>query len=103
MSPYHALGVSFDTTDAEVRAAYLRLVRDHPPEREPERFHAIQQAYGEIKTEADRLRRAVLGATPEGQPASLEQALLDHCRFGAAPAFPQPDEFRAALRRELLA
>jgi len=103
MSPYHALGVSFPATDKEVRDAYLRLVREHPPEREPERFHHIQQAYGEIQREEDRLRRAILGARAEGQPPSAEQALLDHCRYGADPSFPEPDTFRAVLRRELLA
>ncbi len=103
MSPYHALGVDLDATDKEIRDAYLRLVRAHPPEREPERFHIIQQAYGEIQSEFDRLKRAVHGPPSDGQPSSLEQALLGHLRHGARKSFPDPDTFRDALRRELLA
>jgi curved DNA-binding protein CbpA len=103
MSPYHALGVDFDATDKEIREAYLCLVRKHPPEREPERFHVIQQAYGEIREEFGRLRRAVLGPPSDGQPHSFEQALLDHLRHGARKPFPTPEAFRSALRREFLA
>ena len=103
MSPYHALGIDFDTTDEEVREAYLRLVREHPPERDPEHFRFIQQAYGEIRLEVDRLRRAALAPSVGSQPKSMEQALVEHCRYGARQAFPEPEMFRAALRKQLLA
>ena len=102
MSPYHALGVELDATDKEIRDAYLRLVREHPPEREPERFHVIQQAYGEIQTAFGRLERGVLGPSAEGQPHGLEEALLRHLRHGAEKPFPAPGDFRAVLRRALL-
>ena len=103
MSPYHALGIRFPSSDAEVRDAYLRLVRDHPPERNPERFRIIQEAYSRIQTEEKRLDHAVLGGiTGASNAPSLEQALLDHCRHGANPQFPQPSTFRSALRKQLL-
>ena len=43
--PFTVLGVDGDADDAEIRRCYLALVRDHPPDREPERFREIRAAY----------------------------------------------------------
>ncbi len=101
MNPYQALGIPFGSSDKDVRDAYLRLVREHPPEREPDRFHIIQRAYNQIQNDIDRLRHAVVGPDPSGQPMMLEQAVLDHLLHAEIRPFPEPDTFRAVLRREL--
>ena len=102
MNPYNALGVTLESTDHEIRDAYLRLVRAHPPEREPERFHRIQQAYAQIQGEDNRLTHAALGPDPAVQPDSMGEALLDYCRYDDKLAFPDLETFRAALRREVI-
>ena len=40
-SPFAVLGVAETADDAAVKKAYLQQVREHPPERDSERFQAI--------------------------------------------------------------
>jgi hypothetical protein len=39
------LGVEISASDAQVRAAYLAKVSLHPPDRDPEQFERIRDAY----------------------------------------------------------
>ena len=39
------LGLTQDATQDEIRAAYLKLVRLHPPDQEPDKFRKIHHAY----------------------------------------------------------
>ncbi|WP_150047770.1 MULTISPECIES: J domain-containing protein [Methylomonas] len=59
ISPYRALGVSEQASDAEIKQAYLQQVKEHPPERDPLRFRQIQQAYDVVKDQNSRLRYAL--------------------------------------------
>jgi curved DNA-binding protein CbpA len=42
---YHVLDVQPEAAPEDIRKAYYRLVRRHPPETDPERFKAIRSAY----------------------------------------------------------
>jgi curved DNA-binding protein CbpA len=53
---YDVLGVPLDTTDAQVRARYLELIREFPPEHHPERFAAVRTAYEKLKDLDSRAR-----------------------------------------------
>ncbi len=57
--PYETLGVDRRAGDAEIKRAYFRLVRDHPPEQDPDRFRAVRSAYDRVRTE-DRRRQVNL-------------------------------------------
>ena len=57
--PLTVLELSESASDEEVKRAYLRLIREHPPEREPEKFQAIREAYDACKTEKARLSYAL--------------------------------------------
>lgn len=46
--PYELLGLEHSADSEAIRRRYLELVRRHSPEREPERFAAIRQAYDDI-------------------------------------------------------
>ena len=46
---YQTLGLEPDADAAAVKKAYFRLVRLHPPEKEPEKFQEIRQAYEALK------------------------------------------------------
>jgi curved DNA-binding protein CbpA len=54
--PYELLGVARDADDAEIRRRYLELVREFSPERAPERFAAIREAYDELRDPLQRLK-----------------------------------------------
>jgi curved DNA-binding protein CbpA len=54
--PYHVLGLSANSDDDAIRRRYLELVRQFSPERHPERFAAIRQAYEKLKDLDTRLR-----------------------------------------------
>jgi curved DNA-binding protein CbpA len=56
MNPYDLLGVTPDDDDLTVRNAYLEAVKRFPPERCPEQFSAVNEAYQSIKDEDSRLR-----------------------------------------------
>ena len=59
--PYLVLELNETTTDDEVRAAYQRKVRECPPEKDAERFSAIQQAYELLKTAEKRSEVRLFG------------------------------------------
>ena len=53
--PYEVLGLPHGADDAAIRARYLELVRESPPDRAPERFAAIRAAYDDVRDPARRL------------------------------------------------
>jgi curved DNA-binding protein CbpA len=53
--PYEILGIVRGSTEADVRRRYLELVRQYPPDREPERFTEIHQAYEKLRDPVVRL------------------------------------------------
>src|SRR5579859_2721660 len=79
--PYRVLGVSRTATDAEVRAAYRKLVKATHPDHNggsPEaarRFEAVQQAYAEIQ----ELRKKRVESQPPPPPhdPDLESRMAD--------------------------
>lgn len=56
MNPFDIMGVSPDADDKAIRNAYLEAVKRYPPERCPEQFSAVNEAYQKIKDEESRLR-----------------------------------------------
>ncbi len=45
INPHAVLGIKANASPEETRAAYLSLVRQFPPDRDPERFREIHSAY----------------------------------------------------------
>ena len=42
---YEVLELSFEATSSEIKRSYFRLVRKNPPEKNPEKFKSIREAY----------------------------------------------------------
>ena len=78
ISPFIVLGLPRDSTDSEIRERYLKLVRAHPPSRDPEQFQRVVAAYEAIKTPAARIDTMLFGAmnykTFDDVVADLERA-----------------------------
>ena len=62
--PQAILGVTARASDDEIRAAYLRLVKDHPPEKEPEEFERIRDAYNTLRDPRRRMRDMLFSGDP---------------------------------------
>jgi curved DNA-binding protein CbpA len=57
--PYATLGLPPDADEATVRRRYLELVRENPPEKRPERFAEIREAYEQLRDPVTLLRGEV--------------------------------------------
>ena len=54
--PYAVLGLPPESDDETIRRRYLELVRQFPPEHQPEKFAAIRAAYENLRDLNTRLR-----------------------------------------------
>ncbi len=90
--PYKTLGVSPGVSDAELRAAYRRLVQQHHPDHNrgsaesARRFEEIQEAYGRVTA----LRASGRSSTASG-PATGPRAAGPPPRTRPRPAEPRPN------------
>lgn len=77
MDPIDVLGISQDATDEDIRAAYLLKVKDSPPDRAPEQFEKIRDAYEILRDPRRRLRHRLFAVDPR---ASLVSLFADEAR-----------------------
>jgi curved DNA-binding protein CbpA len=56
-------------SSAEIKKAYFRLVRVHPPERDPEMFKRIRSAYERLRDPEQRTETDMLLLRPPREPA----------------------------------
>jgi len=86
MNPAAVLGVSAEATDEEIRAAYLLKVRECPPDRAPEEFERVRDAYELLRDPRRRRRHRVLAADAVSPLAVLFGDRKPQYRFvGPAP------------------
>jgi curved DNA-binding protein CbpA len=57
VDPYVVLQLPSDADEATVRQRYLELVRQFPPDRAPERFVEIREAYESLRDPVRRLEQ----------------------------------------------
>src|SRR5580704_15760372 len=76
--PYEVLGLPSDSDDDTIRRRYLELVRQFPPEHQPQKFAAIRAAYEALRDLNTRLRHQLFES---GKKETLE-ALIEEtaCR-----------------------
>jgi len=101
--PYSTLGVAASATDAELRAAYRRLVQLHHPDHNggsaesARRFEEVQEAYAEA-----RRRRAAGATTGSGSASAGAGRRASTGAAGPAPnGDPNLDARIAAMEQEL--
>ncbi|MGA2013557.1 MAG: J domain-containing protein [Solirubrobacteraceae bacterium] len=103
--PYQTLGVRRSASDAEVRAAYRRLVQLHHPDhnggsaQSARRFEEVQDAYARVRTQ----RQATSSSARAGSHPREGSAPRGAQPGPSAPGDPRIDERLAAMERELTA
>jgi len=70
---HRALGLPATATPEEARAAYLEAVRQHPPDREPERFRELHTA---MQAFCDPLPLAESAFQPPRERSDLEALIV---------------------------
>jgi len=86
--PYLTLDISENATDEQIRQAYLQKVRAFPPEKNGERFAAIQQAYALVNGREARSELKLFGL-----PCGDENSIAD--------LFPESDEERKIIPMQI--
>ena len=99
--PYSTLGVAASATDAELRAAYRRLVQLHHPDHNggsaesARRFEEVQDAYAEAR------RRRAAGAGPGSRSRGADTGTRTSGAGSAPSGDPHLDARIAAMEQEL--
>jgi curved DNA-binding protein CbpA len=90
--PREVLGVSSNAGEEEIRAAYLRKVKEYPPDQAPEEFEKVRNAFETLRDPRKRTL-AMLHASDPGAPLA---SVLD----GRAPRrlFAGPQPWREVLK-----
>ncbi len=92
--PWSVLGVPPEADDEQIRAAYLRKVKEHPPDRSGSEFEKIRDAYEQLKDPYRRAKHLVLGAAAD-QPL---ESLLDN--VPRSRRFVGPEAWLAVMKSE---
>ncbi len=92
--PYTILGLTRQATLLEIKKAYFKLVRRHPPESDPEGFRRIRSAYEALRTSQARAntdRQLIQAPPPFTMPRRMLQPDLTF----------HPEDAWLAARRDL--
>ena len=92
MDPRAVLGVSETASEEDIRAAYVLKLKEHPPDRSPEEFERIRDAYQMLRDKRQRARHLLFSIDPRAPLASM---LADHPR---QRQFVGPDPWREVLK-----
>ena len=79
--PYQVLGIPLEAADEEIRAAYLRKVKEYPPDRAPREFEKVRDAYELLRDPRRRTRHLLLSADPKQPLVSLLDGRAPERRF----------------------
>ena len=90
--PRQILGIGPEAGDEEIRAAYLRKVKEYPPDRSPREFERVRDAYEDLRDPRRRARSLFLSADPAQPLASLLEGRASERRFTG------PDPWLAVLK-----
>jgi curved DNA-binding protein CbpA len=87
MDPSEVLGVGHEAGEEEIRAAYVRKVKEYPPDRSPEEFERIRDAYESLRDPRRRMRDRLLAVEPFAPFVSMIEPQAQRRRFAGPQAW----------------
>jgi len=87
MEPREVLGINQDAGEEEIRTAYVRKVKEHPPDRSPEEFERIRDAYDSLRDPRTRMRDRLLSVDPFAPFISVIELKARQRRFAGPRAW----------------
>jgi DnaJ-class molecular chaperone len=81
MDPFTVLGIEETAADEAVRAAYVQALRASPPDRDPEGFRRIREAYEALRDVESRLALRLFGPPPLVNLEELLDAFPEERRY----------------------
>src|SRR5438105_806680 len=75
------LGVSIEATEEQLRAAYLEQVCQHPPDRDPDHFERIRDAYDRLRDPRLRAQQVLSGPDPAAPLTKLLEGVHPRRKF----------------------
>jgi curved DNA-binding protein CbpA len=91
--PRQVLGIEANASEEEIRAAYLRRIKEHPPDSSPEEFERIRDAYETLRDPRRRAQSLLFAVDPEAPMTSLIADRRTERRFVG------PSPWLAALKK----
>lgn len=80
--PNQILGLPPDADAATIRRRYLELIKQHSPEKSPQKFAEIRAAYDELRDPVRRVESLVFSIRPQ---ESIDDVMADvRCRVRTA-------------------
>jgi curved DNA-binding protein CbpA len=99
MNPYLVLDLQADADDPAIRQAYLKAIKESPPEADPKRFQAVSQAYEKIKDQEHRHLHILFDHDcPANSPLDVLPRYASHRRLDPLP-FDAMKEFLRSMSK----
>ena len=92
--PRIVLGVGQDATDEQIRAAYLRQLKQFPPDRCPAEFEQIRDAYELLRDRRQRFRHLLFSVDPLAPLDTILEGDPENRKFVG------PEPWLAVLKQE---
>jgi curved DNA-binding protein CbpA len=92
--PRAVLGVGPEADDEQIRAAYLRKLKEYPPDRCPNEFESVRDAYDLLRDRRRRAQHMLFSCDPEAPLESLLDGAADERKYGG------PERWLAVLKEK---
>src|SRR5689334_19203890 len=89
-NPYKVLGIERTASEAEIKQAYFSLIRQSPPEHDPEGFKRIRAAYEKLRATSERAETDLF--LIDDRFGELKPEDIQH--FPTAPPLPTAETIR---------
>jgi len=76
-NPYKTLGIEKGASQAEIKKAYFKQIRENPPETHPREFKKIRGAYEMLKDEKKRTEVDLFQFQDQEFPCSLSRVEIE--------------------------